>query len=85
VGINNRDLRTFEVSLDTTRTLLPLVPDAHITVAESGIKGGEDREAMAALGVSAILVGEGLIAADDIARATREMCGLNVESPEGTA
>ncbi len=76
IGINNRDLRTFSVSLDTTRMLLPLIPNGIVTVAESGIRDAGDREAMARLGVDALLVGEGLLTSPDLAAATREMCGI---------
>lgn len=76
IGINNRDLRTFTVSLDITRMLLPLIPRGIVTVAESGIRDADDREAMGRLGVDALLVGEGLLTSPDLAAATREMCGL---------
>ncbi len=75
IGINNRDLRTFEVSLDTTRRLLPLIPADVVTVSESGIRDTSDRETMSALGVDALLVGEGLLISPDLAAATRRMCG----------
>ncbi|HEX8230930.1 MAG TPA: indole-3-glycerol phosphate synthase TrpC [Chloroflexia bacterium] len=75
VGINNRDLCTFEVSLDTTRRLLPLIPDHVVTVSESGIRNTSDRETMSALGVDALLIGEGLLTSPDLAAATRRMCG----------
>lgn len=76
IGINNRDLRTFEVSLQTTRTLRPLIPPHIITVSESGIHSLRDREGMAEIGVDALLVGERLITAQDTGAATREICGL---------
>lgn len=76
VGINNRDLRTFAVDLETTRTLLPVIPSGVITVSESGIRTSADRALMAALGVDALLVGESLITSADIAAATREISGL---------
>lgn len=75
VGINNRDLHTFEVSLDTTRRLLPLVPADVATVSESGIRDTSDRQTMSALGVDALLIGEGLLTSPDLAAATRRMCG----------
>ncbi|MDQ3930118.1 MAG: indole-3-glycerol phosphate synthase TrpC [Chloroflexota bacterium] len=75
VGINNRDLRNFEVSLDTTRRLLPLIPPHVVTVSESGIRDTSDRETMSALGVDALLVGEGLLTSPDLEAATRRMCG----------
>lgn len=76
VGINNRDLHTFTVSLDTTRLLLPLIPAGITTVAESGIRNAADRDVMERLGVDALLVGEGLLISPDLAAATREICGL---------
>jgi indole-3-glycerol phosphate synthase len=84
IGINNRDLRTFEVNLDTTRRLLPFVPSHVVTVSESGIRGEADREMLAGLGADAILVGEGLITAPDIAAATREICGASHAVLEGS-
>ena len=77
IGINNRDLRTFNVSLDTTRLLLPFVPPHVATVSESGIRSAADRQMLAHLGVDAILVGEGLVTAPDIPAATRQICGLS--------
>jgi indole-3-glycerol phosphate synthase len=79
IGINNRDLRTFTVNMDTTRLLAPLVPKDVLLVSESGIRSAADRDELAAHGVDALLVGEGLITAPDIAAATREICGLHVE------
>lgn len=76
IGINNRDLHTFEVSLEVTGRILPLIPADTVTVSESGIHSVEDRQRMAALGVDALLVGESLITAPDTAAATRLICGL---------
>ena len=81
IGINNRDLRTFEVDLGTTAALAPLVPDGVILVSESGIREACDRERLRDLGVDVILVGESLVTAPDIAAATRELCGLAPTSP----
>ncbi len=83
LGMNNRNLHTFEVSLDTTRSLLSQVPPGVVTVSESGIQRGADREYMSALGVDALLVGEGLITANDIAVATGEICGLPIRESAG--
>jgi len=58
LGINNRDLRTFEVSLDTTLGMQPAVPRDRILVTESGIGGPADVQRMRAAGVDAFLVGE---------------------------
>ena len=65
VGINNRDLRTFHTSLETTERLLPLVPAEAFVVAESGIETVVDIERLERLGVSAFLIGEALMRAPD--------------------
>ncbi len=75
VGINNRDLRTFEVSLDTTLGLLPRIPDDRIVVTESGILGTEDVRRMRARGVHAFLVGEAFMRADDPGARLAELFG----------
>jgi indole-3-glycerol phosphate synthase len=75
VGINNRDLRTFEVSLDTTLGLLPRIPDDRIVVTESGILGTEDVRRMRARGIHAFLVGEAFMRADDPGARLAELFG----------
>lgn len=65
VGINNRDLRDFSVSLDTTRRLRPLIPRPCLVVSESGIHAPEQMRALAALEVDAALIGESLVTASD--------------------
>jgi indole-3-glycerol phosphate synthase len=65
VGINNRNLRTFETTLDTTLQLLPMIPKDRIVVTESGILGPEDVARMRSRGVHAFLVGEAFMRADD--------------------
>lgn len=64
LGINNRDLRTFEVDLDTTSRLLKDVPDYSMLVSESGIQNVADIERVAASGADAVLVGEALVRAE---------------------
>lgn len=73
VGINNRDLRTFEVDTATTARLRPLIPPGIVVVGESGVRTREDIERMAALGVDAVLVGEALMTAPDPAAKLREL------------
>lgn len=73
IGINNRDLRTFEVSRDTTRRLAPLVPEGVMVVAESGISSRAEVQELKTWGVDAVLVGESLMRSPDIAAATREL------------
>ena len=68
IGINNRDLRTFEVSLETTFGLLPDVPAETVLVSESGIAAPHEVARLAAAGVDAILVGEGLLRHADVAQ-----------------
>jgi indole-3-glycerol phosphate synthase len=75
IGINNRDLKTFKTTLETTEMLAPGVPDDRILVAESGIAGPADLERLAKAGVHAFLVGETLMRAADVAAATRTLLG----------
>jgi indole-3-glycerol phosphate synthase len=65
IGINNRNLRTFEVSLQTTLDLLVRVPDGRLVVTESGILGPDDVRLMRAHAVHAFLVGEAFMRAED--------------------
>ncbi len=65
VGINNRDLHTFNTTLNTTYELLPVIPDDRIVVTESGILKIDDVKAMRGHGVNAFLVGEIFMRADD--------------------
>jgi indole-3-glycerol phosphate synthase len=61
VGINNRNLRTFEVSLATTTDLIPLIDKERVVISESGIKVPEDAGRLAAAGVNGVLVGESCV------------------------
>ena len=73
VGINNRDLGTFETRLETTLELAPLIPPGPIVVSESGFFTAADVRRVAAAGVRAVLVGEGLVRAPDVAAKVREL------------
>jgi indole-3-glycerol phosphate synthase len=73
IGINNRNLGTFEVSLDTTRRLARLVPPDRMIIAESGISTPEDLADLARHGVRAFLIGESLMRQPDVAAATRAL------------
>ncbi len=72
IGINNRDLRTFDVDLATTERLRPLIPEDKVVISESGISSRADVERLAACGVHAVLVGEALITASDVREKMRE-------------
>jgi indole-3-glycerol phosphate synthase len=75
VGINNRNLRSFEVSLDTTLDMLKDVPPDRLLVTESGIQRREDVQKMRGAGVNAFLVGEAFMRADDPGAALAELFG----------
>ena len=75
IGINNRDLSTFQVDLSTTRRLRKLIPDSKIVVAESGIRSREDVQLLAEEKVDAILVGESLLRSKDIRGKIEELSG----------
>lgn len=78
VGINNRDLRTFNVDLAVTERLAPRVPPSAILVGESGIFTAEDATRLANVGVDAVLVGESLIVSPDRAVAIGALRGVAV-------
>ncbi|MDE2915267.1 MAG: indole-3-glycerol phosphate synthase TrpC [Paracoccaceae bacterium] len=84
IGINNRDLRTFEVSVDTTRLLAPKVPEDRIVVAESGLGSHADLASLAELGVRCFLVGESLMRQADVEMATRRLLGVEDSTGKGT-
>lgn len=73
IGINNRDLNTFEVDANITRRLRPLIPQEQTVVSESGISSRSDIEKLKEWGVNAVLVGEALVTADDIPTKMREL------------
>jgi indole-3-glycerol phosphate synthase len=75
IGINNRDLKTFETTLETTFELLEKLPEGTTTVSESGIGTREDVERLSAAGVDAILVGESLMRAEDIGTKMKALLG----------
>lgn len=73
IGINNRDLNTFAVDINTTRRLRPLVPKERILVSESGIRSRKDVEKLRKWGVDAVLVGEALVTTGDVRAKMKEL------------
>jgi indole-3-glycerol phosphate synthase len=78
LGINNRNLKTFETKLETSQRLSPKVPDNRIVVGESGIFTASDLDHLARFGMSAFLVGESLMRQADVTTATRTLLAHNV-------
>src|SRR5207247_9589968 len=73
IGLNNRDLRTFETRIETTLELLPLVPPGPIVVSESGFVDRAQVQRVVAAGAHAILVGEALVTAGDVGARIRAL------------
>ncbi|NSW90990.1 MAG: indole-3-glycerol phosphate synthase TrpC [Firmicutes bacterium] len=83
IGINNRDLKTFQVDLKTTERLISQIPYDRAVVSESGIKTHKDLNYLKELGVDAVLIGESLMRAPCIKEKVDELRGLNKNRPEG--
>ncbi|MEP4981729.1 indole-3-glycerol phosphate synthase TrpC [Ascidiaceihabitans sp.] len=73
IGINNRNLKTFETTLDTTRTLSKLVPADKMIICESGLNTPKELAEMAMYGARSFLIGESLMRQDDVMAATRDL------------
>ena len=73
IGVNNRDLRTFEVDLETTARLRSLVPAEVTLVAESGVHTRDDVARLATIGADAMLVGEALVRAEEVGQKIQEL------------
>lgn len=83
IGINNRNLQTFEVTLDTTRQLAKHVPVDRMIVAESGLNRPEDLADLARYGARSFLIGESLMRQDDVTAATRAILANPLTAPGG--
>ena len=75
IGVNNRDLKTFQTDLATTERLAALAPDDVLLVGESGINSHNDCQQLASCGVRTFLVGESLMRHEDVEAATRKLLG----------
>lgn len=73
IGINNRDLDSFKVDLNTTFELAPLIPNHCVRVSESGISSEEDVRALKTAGIHAVLVGSSLMGSRDLVKRTKEI------------
>jgi indole-3-glycerol phosphate synthase len=73
IGINNRNLKTFETTLETTERLAPLIPKGHVVVGESGIFTPADLVRLGKAGVAAFLIGESLMRQEDVSAATKTL------------
>ncbi|CAB1074713.1 Indole-3-glycerol phosphate synthase (EC [Olavius algarvensis Delta 1 endosymbiont] len=83
IGINNRDLDSFTVDINTTYELAPLVPDDRVVVSESGLAAVADIRSLINTGIQAVLVGSALMRSDDLAKKTTEIvrAGILAEKP----
>jgi len=75
IGINNRDLHTFKLSIETTQNLVGLIPKGKVIVSESGIRSRSDILFLKTLGINAVLIGEIFMDAEDIGAKVREFSG----------
>jgi len=76
IGINHRDLKTFNVDTSLSLRLRPLIPEDRLIVAESGISSAADVAPLKQAGINAVLVGEAIVTADDPEAKVRELAGV---------
>ena len=79
VGVNNRNLKTMDISLEVGKAMLPLLPKGRIAVAESGLFSAKDLFEMASAGARCFLIGESLMRQDDVAAATARILAIPAE------
>lgn len=75
IGINNRDLDTFQVNLQTSLDMRPLIPEGKVVVSESAIRDRQDIETLMKAGIRAFLIGETLMKADNVGETLRSLMG----------
>lgn len=73
IGINNRNLHTFETSLQTTKDLIPLLPDDIFVISESGIHSGEDLKFVLSAGAGGVLIGEYFMRQENVEKAVKKL------------
>lgn len=78
IGVNNRDLHTFETDLGVTMRLAPRAPQDRLVVAESGLSSPDDLRRLAEIGVTSFLIGESLMRERDVEAATRTLIGARI-------
>jgi indole-3-glycerol phosphate synthase len=78
LGINNRDLTTMEIDLETTGRLIELIPRNKIVISESGIQNKENASSLASLSINAILVGSSIMKSPDLGGAVRELSRIRI-------
>jgi len=84
IGINNRNLHSFEVTLDTTRQLARHVPEGRLIISESGLYTPEDLADMARYGARCFLIGESLMRQHDVTAATKALLARPLTAQRGT-